>query len=215
MPEIITIPVGALESNCYLVFCEKTRETIVVDPGEDAQIICKSIDDNRLNPVYIINTHGHVDHIGANGAIKERFNVPIAIHACDADMLINPKANLSVFIGDDIVSPPADQLLNDGDILHFGDEEMKVIHTPGHSQGGICLHTGKILISGDTLFKGSVGRSDLPGSDYESLMDSLQNLINSLKEDTVVYPGHGPKTTIGTEKRSNPFLIKSSCNCCR
>ena len=109
----------------------------------------------------------------------------------------------------------SDQLLNDGDILHFGDEEMKVIHTPGHSQGGICLHTGKILISGDTLFKGSVGRSDLPGSDYESLMDSLQNLINSLKEDTVVYPGHGPKTTIGTEKRSNPFLIKSSCNCCR
>ncbi|HOL95799.1 MAG TPA: MBL fold metallo-hydrolase [bacterium] len=200
------LPVGPLQSNCYLIYCSENRKALVVDPGDEGERILRAIQQLRLVPVMIINTHGHGDHIGANGFIKERFQIPIAIHAGDAPLLTDPAANLSAWMGLPIVSPPADQILRDGAAIPFEGNMVEVFHTPGHSPGGITLRIGHHLLTGDALFKGSIGRTDLPGSSQAQLLEGIRRHILSLPDDVIIYPGHGPSTTVGEERRYNPFL---------
>lgn len=214
MLEVKMLVVGPLEANCFLIYSQDTKETVVVDPGADPQKIQQEIADNGLKPILIVNTHGHVDHIAANGAIKKIYQIPIAIHSADAHMLEDPNANLSNAIASETISPPADRLLQDGDSIPIGNEEIRVVHTPGHSPGGISLLFAGTVLPGDVLFKASVGRTDLPGSDFAALMNSIQAKLETLGDETVVYPGHGPKTTIGEEKRTNPFLLKPPADKC-
>lgn len=201
--------VGELFTNCYVVGCEKTKDAIIVDPGFssrfDAEKIFKFIENNSLSLKNIINTHGHPDHTCGNGIIKEKFGVPIYIHEQDAYMLGDVGRKIATFFGFNNFSPPADALLHDGDLIRFGNVILRVIHTPGHSRGSISLLGEKEVFTGDTLFAGSIGRTDFPESSEEDMNSSLKKLA-MLPDNFIVYPGHGPKTTIGEEKRSNPFL---------
>jgi glyoxylase-like metal-dependent hydrolase (beta-lactamase superfamily II) len=166
------------------------------------------MDENNLQLKLIVNTHAHIDHIEANSDLKEKTSALLCIHSADADMLVNPQKNLSFFIGSPVSSPASDRLLSDGDVLEFGTLRLRIIHTPGHSPGSICLLDDERIFTGDLLFAGGIGRYDFPGSSYETLMDSLWKVME-LDDDLVVYPGHGPKTTIGEERRTNPFLQPS------
>lgn len=205
--KIETIPVGALGANCYLVYDENTKEAMIVDPGGEGKKIMSEVIRLQLEIKYIVNTHGHVDHIAANGEVKDATKAPLLIHEDDANMLTNANHNLSAYVGPSISKPSSDKLLKDGDTLVIGEKEIKVIHTPGHTPGGICLLCDKVLLSGDTLFQFSVGRSDLPGGSHKQLINSIKTRLLVLEDDVVVYPGHGPTTTIGDEKRMNPFLV--------
>lgn len=199
--------VSPFETVCYLVSGDTSADALVIDPGDEADQIAEAIRTDGLNLCGIVNTHGHVDHIGANRVLKEQFDCPIMIHGLDAPMLTDPSANLSVLTGlPDVTSPTADRLLKDGDQIEAGDLRFLVIHTPGHTPGGVCLYSEGVLFSGDTLFSGSVGRTDFPGGSPESLLQCIMQKLLILPDDTVVYPGHGPETTIGTERRTNPWL---------
>lgn len=196
------IIVGELETNCYIVACEKSREAIVIDPGAEPDRILKRLSELGVRCLYIVNTHGHADHIGANGEIKATTSSRIAIHEMDAGALGSPEGNLSAFVhpeGEEVASPPADILLHDGDMIRFGQESLRVIHTPGHTPGGICLVGDSCAFTGDTLFRFGVGRTDLPGGDYGDLACSLEERVFRLPGHVTVYPGHGPKTTIQEE----------------
>ena len=197
-----------VSTNCYVVSCEETREAIIVDPAFDglseAEEVLGIIDQTRLKLKSIVNTHGHPDHTCGNRIIKERFNVPILVHEKDAHYLGATGLRIAQIFGFDS-SPPADVLLNDGDLVKFGKTTLRVVHTPGHSLGGISLVGVKEVFSGDTLFKGSIGRMDFPDSSTDDMKNSLAKLA-CLSDNFVVYPGHGPTTTIDGEKRSNPFL---------
>lgn len=203
--KVYSLPVGPMQANCYILECEETKNAIVIDPGGDGDFILDFINSKKLNPEFIINTHAHVDHIAANENLKLRTSALICIHKDDADMLVNPQKNLSFFINSPITSPPADKLLSDGDILKSGTINLQVIHTPGHSPGSICLLSQGCIFTGDLLFSGGIGRYDFPGSSYNLLIDSLKKVIN-LDSNLIVYPGHGPTTTIGEERESNPFI---------
>jgi glyoxylase-like metal-dependent hydrolase (beta-lactamase superfamily II) len=178
----------------------------VIDPGDDAPEILAELAAAKLKVKYILNTHGHFDHVGANKKMKEATNAPILIHASDAPMLPTLSAHARMFGLSAENSPEADQLIKDGDIISFGKNiTLKVIHTPGHTPGGVSFYTDKIVFVGDTLFAGSIGRTDFPGGDYDTLIASIQKKLFLLGDDVVVYTGHGPETTIGREKRLNPF----------
>ena len=205
--KVIPVEVGNLGTNCYILYCETTKEAAVIDPGSDGDRIMRQIAKHDLKPVCIINTHGHGDHIGANNFVKEKTAVPVYIHRLDGDMLTSAAKNLSTWLGPGFTCHAADRLLEDGDILSVGTISLKVIHTPGHTPGGICLQAGDIVISGDTLFADSVGRSDFPGGSHRELIASIQNRLMTLADDVTVYPGHGPETTIGWERSNNPFLV--------
>ena len=205
---IQTLSVGPMQANCYILECEETRAAIVIDPGSEASKILSIIREHNLQLKLIINTHAHVDHIAANSDMKEKTSAPLCIHSAGADILVDPQKNLSFFVGAPISSPAPDRLLEDGDILEAGTLQLKVIHTPGHSPGSICLLGDKCIFTGDLLFAGGIGRYDFPGSSYTTLMDSLRKVM-ALGDDFAVYPGHGPKTTIGNERRTNPFLQPS------
>lgn len=200
--------VGSLFTNCYVVWCSKTREAIVIDPGFDRQSeagkVLGVLKDNGLNVKFIVNTHGHLDHTCGNGVVKSVTGAPILIHKLDADMLSEVRRRLFPF-GSRVVSPSADGFLDDGDVVRFGEVALRVLHTPGHSPGSISLVGEDYVFTGDTLFAGSVGRVDLPGGSGKELVRSLQKLA-VLPDGFGVYPGHGPVSTIGEEKRSNPFL---------
>jgi len=198
--------VGELQTNCYVLGDEKSKEAVVIDPGGDLEDIEKVIQKEGLIIKYIILTHGHADHIAALTELKKRTNALIYIHAADADMLVEPSYNLSFFTGENLVCPKADKFLDDGDRIKVGDLELEVLHTPGHSPGGISLFTDKVIFTGDTLFCEGIGRSDLPGASHAQLLQSIKNKILSKPDDTVVYPGHGPETTIGDEKKNNPWI---------
>lgn len=200
------LEVGPIMANCFILGCENTKEAVVIDPGDDADRILMTLAKAELKVKYLINTHGHFDHVGANKQMKEVTKATIAIHPGDEPMLNELSKSAAMFGLSAENSPPADQLLNDGDKIKFGEITLEVIHTPGHSMGGICLYTPGHLFAGDTLFAGSIGRTDLPGGDYDTLIASIKTRLLVLEEETMVYTGHGPETSIGSEKRMNPFL---------
>ncbi len=201
---------GLVETNCYIAACPETKEAAVIDPGafspKEVQTILDIIKQHGLSVKYIINTHGHIDHIAGNRALLKETGAKLCIHADDADMLTSARQNGSEMFGMDIVSPPPDRLLSDGDVIMLGRLEMKVLHTPGHTPGGIGLLVDGTLFSGDTLFAGSVGRTDLPGGSETEIIRSIKEKLMVLPDDTSVRPGHGPRTTIGAEREENPFL---------
>lgn len=202
-----TVVVGALETNCYLMFCDETRECAVIDPGAEPEKILSALSFLDLRPVVMLNTHGHVDHIGANADIKEKYGIPLALHS--ADLLIfeaGPRMELGLILSAR-PSPTPDRFLEAGDTIEVGRKKLRVIHTPGHSPGSVSFLGDGILFSGDTLFSGGVGRTDLPGGSQRVLESSIREKIFTLPDDTVVLPGHGPKTTVAEERESNPFLL--------
>lgn len=204
--KIAQMTVGAFGVNCYIVFDEQTKEAIVIDPGDQAEEILSKLAAESLSVNYIVNTHGHADHIGANRMLKEKTGAKIAIHELDAPMLTDAKLNLSAFMGGAVLSDAADIILKDGDTIDIGGEALTVIHTPGHTKGGVCLLLGDMLFSGDTLFAESVGRCDFPGGDMRELVDGIQNKLMKLSDSVRVFPGHGPGTSIGRERTHNPYI---------
>jgi len=200
------VVVGPLETNCYLFFCPKSRECAIIDPGAEAERIFPLITSLELKPIIILSTHGHVDHTGANVEIKERYKVPIAMHSADLPFLEESlQLEFGLLLGAR-PTPRPDRLLSDGDRIKIGQLDLQVVHTPGHSPGSVCFYTPGLLFSGDTLFCGGVGRTDLPGGSWKDLAASLRSRILTYPEETLVLPGHGPQTTIGEEKETNPFL---------
>ncbi len=204
--KIIAMEVGSLGTNCYIVYCEQSRKAAVIDPGGDASAIISRITQENLVVEYIINTHGHADHIAANAKVKEATGAMILIHQADADMLTSAHRNLSAFMGGGITGGAAGRILKDGDTIEIGSIRFKVLHTPGHTPGGISLLTDNILFSGDTLFAESIGRTDFPGGSFRQLIQSIKEKLMVLPDDVTVYPGHGPQTTIGWERKMNPFI---------
>ena len=204
---IRTLVVGMLETGCYLLSDEASKEAIVIDPGGDAEAILAAIREGGLAVRLIVDTHGHFDHVLANGALREATGAPIAVGRLDAPLLVEPVALLGLAMGGP-PSPPADRLLDGGDELALGPHRLRVLATPGHSPGGISLYAAeaRAVFTGDALFRYGIGRTDLPGGDLETLERSIRTQLFTLPDDTVVYPGHGPASTIGQEKQRNPFL---------
>jgi hydroxyacylglutathione hydrolase len=197
--------VGPLMANCFIFGCNKTKEAVVIDPGGDADKILLSLADSELKVKYIINTHGHFDHVCGNGKMKDATGADILIHPLDAAMLGMLSSNAAVFGISVENSPPCDQTIEEGETISFGNISLKVIHTPGHTPGGISLYTDGIVFVGDTLFAGSIGRTDFPGGDYDTLISSIKTKLFDMEDDMRVLSGHGPETSIGSEKRFNPF----------
>ena len=191
--------VGMLSTNCYLVHCQETKDAIIIDPGFDSpsegEQIFNHAKEEKLNVKFIVDTHGHSDHIGGNKILKKKLDVPVCIHANDADIIDNLSGE----------TPPVNILLRDGDVLRFGDATLKVMHTPGHTPGSICLLGEKVVFTGDTLFAEGIGRTDFAGGSDHGMEESLKKLLR-LSDSLVVYPGHGPASTIREEKIGNPFL---------
>ncbi len=206
MLKIKTLVVGPIQNNCYIVY-DENKTTFVVDPGGDGSKIVSLCKENNLDVKYIINTHGHLDHIGANKDLKEAYpKAELVIHADDEKMLYDPNYNLSALMGEKIISPKADITVKDQDTLDFGGRKIKVIHTPGHTPGGILLLVDDYLFTGDTVFQGSVGRTDLPGGDMKVLIKSIKEKFLNLSNKLRVFPGHGDETTIAHERDNNPFI---------
>ena len=205
-----TLTVGAYFTNCYVVWCSKTKEAIIIDPGFNSQAeahkVLSVLKEKGLRTKFIVDTHGHPDHACGNGIAKKSTGAQILIHVLDGDILSGAEKRLSAIFGFATEPSVADSLLKDGDVVRFGDVELQVIHTPGHTPGSISLRGKEAVFTGDTLFAGSVGRVDLPGGSGRDLMRSLSEKLTLLPDELVVYPGHGPMSTIGREKRSNPFL---------
>lgn len=205
---------GDFGTNCYIIACPETGASAVIDPGTPDPWIKQTLDENGLKPSLILLTHGHLDHIGGVKWVKSFTGAPVLVHADDAEMLPDPHRNGSAYFGMSITAPAPDRLLQDGDEVAVGNLTFRVLHTPGHTPGGVCFYLapkqGKEgpghLIDGDTLFAGSVGRTDLPGGSMESIMQSIRTKMLTLPPDTVVYPGHGPTTTIGDEAEYNPYV---------
>jgi glyoxylase-like metal-dependent hydrolase (beta-lactamase superfamily II) len=197
--KIQTFNVGMLSTNCYIVNCMKTQEAIIIDPGfdarQEAEQICRYVDKSTLKVKFIVNTHGHSDHIRGDSTLKKKYSVPICIHAYDAQFLTGLGEN----------TQPANILLEDEALLKFGKVTLKIMHTPGHTPGSISLVGEKLVFTGDTLFAGGIGRTDLMGGSDRDMRLSLEKLLR-LREHYVVYPGHGAASMIGEEKRGNPFL---------
>ena len=201
--------VSPFQSNCWIFGCGKTREGVVIDPGDECERILQSIREHGLTVKYLIHTHGHLDHVGATAAMQRETKGLTLIHEADQIMLDNLPAQAALFGGGDPEIPTVDQYIKEDDRIAFGRFVLTVLETPGHSPGGICLKiegNEKGVFAGDTLFQNSIGRTDLWGGSYEQLLDSIRDQLLPLDEDTPVFPGHGPQTTIGAEKRNNPFL---------
>lgn len=199
--------VGPIMANCYILGCPNTREAAIIDPGADSQKILMALAEDKLTVRYLINTHGHFDHVGANSKMKTATGATLMIHAQDEPMLATLASSATMFGLRVENSPPADQHLKDGDTITFGNLTLQVIHTPGHSPGGVSLYceSEQALFVGDTLFAGSIGRTDLPGGEYGTLIASIQQKLFPLGDEVTVYCGHGPATSIGQEKKYNPF----------
>ena len=203
---IKTLPVGPIMANCFIVGCQETMQAAIIDPGDEAEKILQSVNDSNLEVKTIINTHGHFDHVSANKGIHAATNAPILIHALDAPMLEHISASAANWGLSAENSPVPERTLNDGDTIVFGRITLKVLHTPGHTPGGVSLFAEGHVFVGDTLFAGSIGRTDFPGGDFATLKSSIQDKLFTLGDDVRVYTGHGPETTIGHEKQHNPFV---------
>jgi len=202
-----TLVVGPIAANCYIVGSESTKAGIIIDPGDEAEEILKGVKDLGLDIKLIALTHGHMDHIGALKEVKEATGAEVAMHSDDAESLQGQSQSLGAMFGLFYPAPPSpDRLLKDGDSLDVGNLHFSVLHTPGHTPGGICLLGQGVVFTGDTLFNYGIGRTDLPGSSYKQLMNGIHTKLMTLPDDTVVYPGHGPETTIGAERQGSPFL---------
>jgi len=200
------IPVGSLQSNCYVLAAKDKSEAVIIDPGEEENKIRKVLEKHNLRTAAVVNTHGHYDHI----ACDDNFGVPIYAHAEDVALLKDPQLNMSNFLGLSFRVKSEVHSLKDKETLKVGSIELEVIHTPGHTPGGICLllkaPENKVLFSGDSLFYRSIGRTDFPGASEEQLISSIKERLLKLPDETVVYPGHGGQTTIGYERKHNSFL---------
>lgn len=202
---IRNITVGPLQANCFIIGDETSRQAIVIDPGDEPDLIMDVINENRLEVSYIVCTHGHFDHVGAVSDIKEKTGAKVIIHKDEIE-IYHAARDMAAFWGYEIEKlPDPDMLVEDADMIKVGNMSFTILHTPGHSPGGICLYGEGIVVTGDTLFAGSVGRTDFYGGDMNKLRDSFKRLM-SLPEETKVLPGHGPDSTIGEEKRGNPFV---------
>ncbi|HTI13025.1 MAG TPA: MBL fold metallo-hydrolase [Dictyobacter sp.] len=207
MPIVACITVGVLEENCYLFACPQTREAVIIDPGDEAERILETIEELNIKPKYIINTHGHYDHIGAIDAVSTVFPVPLAIHPADVFMYTDERFARNSGRPAPLVKRKPDILLQEGDTLSFGTLTLRVVHTPGHSPGGVCFICEPYCVfSGDTLFYRGIGRTDLPGGSHEQIEQSIRQKLYTLEDELVVFPGHGQSTTIIEEKSENPFV---------
>ncbi len=203
------IPVGPLQCNCSVIGDEATREAMVIDPGDQIEEIVRIVEQHGLTVKQIVVTHAHIDHVGGAMKLKQRTGAPILLNQND-QALLKMMDMQAAWVG---MNPPGkiavDESVQDADRLRVGGLEATVMHTPGHTEGSICLYfpAEQKLIAGDTLFAGSIGRTDLPGGSFEKIMDSLRERVLALPDETVVIPGHGPETSIGQERETNPFLI--------
>ena len=204
---IVSVP---FDENTYIVWLQGHEDALVIDPGLEPELILECLSRHGLTPAVILNTHGHADHIGGNEALKRAFpDPPLVIGEIDAVMLTDAWANLSAMFGAPITSPPADRVVREGDVLDYAGIRLEVLHIPGHSPGHVVFvyrTTPLHVFGGDVLFRGSIGRYDFPDGDGPLLLAGIREKLFTLPDDTIVYPGHGPVTTIGHEKRSNPYL---------
>lgn len=201
--EIKTLIVGPIQENCYIASDPQSQEAVVIDPGDEADLIIEYIQEKKLHVNYILLTHGHHDHIGAVAEVKAATNALVAIHADDQMMLTDAGKNLG-----DIILSPADMVLHNNDVISFGSYHLRVIYTPGHTQGGCCYYEAseKVCFTGDTLFKGTVGRTDLYGGDYGAILVSVRERLAIVSDDCAIYPGHGPSSTMAYERKVNPYV---------
>lgn len=208
--KVKTFSVGQLCTNCYIISSEQSA--VIIDPGFMTEKLRQQVEQNSNIIKGILLTHGHVDHISAVAQVKELTDAPIAIHKADSEALFDAEKSLCTMLNDMYSQPNLSQqpeiLLEGGETLKFGDIEVKVIHTPGHTDGGVCFLIDNLLFSGDTLFCGSIGRTDFPTGDYNKMMKSLHEL-SALDNDYFVYPGHGTPTTLENEKRNNPYMVNN------
>ena len=201
------LAVGPFQANCYIVGDSESGEGFVVDPGAEAERILERVATLGLRPRYVLLTHGHGDHIGALDTVAGALRAPVYIHPADAPMLSSSSANLSAFAGVPLTTNVAHRTYDDGDRLPFGTRAIRVLHTPGHSAGGVSLFLEPdTLFSGDALFRRSIGRTDFPGGSYAVLRKAIEEKIFTLGDDVIVFPGHEEATTVGEERRENPFL---------
>lgn len=205
--KIEVIPVGMLEVNAIIAYDTGSMAGILIDPGEEPETIISTIERLGVKLNSIVLTHGHGDHIGAVDILRDELSLPVAIGRLDAEMLSDPSLNLAANMGIDLKLKPPEKLLDEGDQVKVGEFSFEVIHSPGHTRGSISLKSGNHVIVGDLVFCGSVGRTDLPGGSFDALLKSIKEKILVLPDDTVLYPGHGPVTTVGRERVSNPFLL--------
>ncbi|NOY29691.1 MAG: MBL fold metallo-hydrolase [Planctomycetes bacterium] len=213
--KFVTITSVPFEENAYLAYLPTRSDCVVFDPGLEPEKIVAAIEERKLEVAAILCTHGHADHIAGNRALKERWpDAPLIIGSGDANKLTDAVENLSAGFGMNMTSPPADQTVDEGDVLEFAGFRFEVLETPGHSSGHVVFVASELspiqVLGGDVLFSGSVGRTDLPGCSFEVLERSIREKLYPLPDDTVVLPGHGPTTTIGEEKRTNPFVEAES-----
>jgi len=202
--KIVSRPLGMWQTNFYVLANEETKEAVVIDPGYGEEEIVRLIQPYQVKAILL--THAHLDHIGGVAKTKELTGAPIYIHESVQDWLTNPALNMSLGYGQPIDGPAADELLQDGRRLQLAGFDIEVRHTPGHTPGCVSFVLDGVVFAGDTLFQGSIGRTDFPGGDFEQLASSIREKLYTLPDDTIVYPGHGPATTIGVEKRYNPFV---------
>ena len=202
------IEVGPFASNCFIIGSESTKRGMIIDPGAEDKTILKAVDELGLSISLIVITHAHVDHIGAVKAVKDATGAELAIHEDEGDGALRAFSQMvaSMMTGSFASLPKPDRLLKDGDVIDIDDLHFTVLHTPGHSAGGISLAGHGVVFSGDTLFNFSIGRTDFPGGSHDQLIKSIQDKLMTLPDETVVYPGHGPQTTVANERRMNPFL---------
>ena len=197
-----TIKSGMIGNNTYILSDEESKTAVIIDPAFAARDIINYVKEKDLRPAAIINTHGHFDHVTANQAVREEFDIPVYMHESDSDMI---KEN-GVYRHDAEKAAKVDVLLHGGEKLKFGNIELDVLHTPGHSRGGICLLCDDAVFTGDTLFYHEVGRCDLEGGSLPQLLQSIREKLLTLPDSTVVYPGHDRSSTIGEERKNNPYL---------
>ena len=200
------LSVGPLQVNCFLVACQKTRDAMVIDPGDEGLRILALAKSEGFEISKVVNTHGHFDHIGANQQVVESTGAELMLHADDVPLLQNARSHAEIYGLSVVPSPAPGRLLDQGDTFDVGEHSFSVFHVPGHSPGGICLLNDGHLFVGDVLFAGSIGRTDLPGGDFDALIEGVRERLFHLPDDTIVHPGHGPDTTIGQERRTNPFV---------